>query len=110
MPQPHLQDQHRRHQYHRDPSLILNNPNVSMVNLTCYDCGGHGKCNAGECECSPGYHEAGCQLGPTFCPTDYPCFGNGICNKDGACDCFTQWGSWNCSQLLWNCPNNCTQR
>lgn len=92
-------------------AFLLNNPNVSMVNLTCMDCGGHGRCNAaGVCDCAPGYHQAGCQLGPTFCPEDYSCFGNGVCNKNGSCDCFTQWGSWNCSELLWSCPNNCTQR
>lgn len=69
-----------------------------------HDCGEHGICASGECECYPGYVGADCSRS---CKNN--CTQRGICvdgSGGAACDCANGFTGVDCSSAI--CPNDCS--
>eukprot|EP00743_Colponemidia_sp_Colp-15_P005284 GILK01005683.1.p1 GENE.GILK01005683.1~~GILK01005683.1.p1 ORF type:complete len:1065 (-),score=74.19 GILK01005683.1:89-3283(-) len=66
------------------------------------DCSGHGRCNAGRCECYGLFFTEDCSL--SKCPAN--CNNKGACDfRTGQCKCDVPFGDVDCSGLA--CANNC---
>jgi hypothetical protein len=77
--------------------LKLNNivvfPTAALCSL---DCGPHGRCDKGRCECHKGWTGDRCDL----LPCDLRCSEHGQC-KNGTCVCSQGWNGKHCTLRKW---------